>query len=568
MGKMPNYENSWVVEDALDKAKQAYKKLSDIESKVDTISTQISSPYNFKGNVSKVADLPTGASVNDTYYVTGEGDTSGNPVKCKYTWNGSAWYQSSATADDLPDGIESSITSLKESLNKLSTGDIKDLLNWSNSYINTSGVEVANGTYKTSEPIHVAKDEILFIDGYLASSSVSAISVCDKDGNFRYMYERGWKDTSHDYSVTYYANVDGGTYVRISNRSENLTIRKEKRSLTEKIQVVDRERNGYVKSDGTLVDTYNSVYSRTNAFHVHEGEKIIINGSASSGVALLTEVDQDTITTKRVIRKGDDYYNYFVYTPTKAEWLVISSRMRITEPKSESSRIAVPIEDIMTHCVAFSEYENNPLLNKKIQAFGDSLVAAYHLGKEACWVNRIAVDYGAICENYAISGTPLATPNPSYNTSINRVLDSNISSDADYVVFEGGANDWNENIIIGNVSSEDEAEFYGALNKIMRVIHTKAPTATIIALTNYNRFGLTRTNSVGNKDIDYVKAMIDICERNAAKVFNNFTESGFLPQVESLNEWQDEGTTVTGTPNYHISAKMYDKLESLYYKLF
>lgn len=119
MGKMPNYENSWEVEAALDKAKQAYRKLSDVETKVDTISTQISSPYNFKGDVSKVADLPTEASINDTYYVTGEGDTSGKPVKCKYTWNGNGWHQSSATVDDLPDGIESEITNTKENLTAL-----------------------------------------------------------------------------------------------------------------------------------------------------------------------------------------------------------------------------------------------------------------------------------------------------------------------------------------------------------------------------------------------------------------------------------------------------------------
>ena len=47
----------------------------------------VSSPYNFKGSTT-FASLPiSGNKVNDTYYCT--------DLKCKYTWNGTGWYQSS-----------------------------------------------------------------------------------------------------------------------------------------------------------------------------------------------------------------------------------------------------------------------------------------------------------------------------------------------------------------------------------------------------------------------------------------------------------------------------------------
>lgn len=71
--------------------------------------TDVSSPYNFKGTVAAVSNLPsTNNVVNDTYYVT--------DAKCKFTWNGSAWYQSSLNEGDY----ESELADVKSDLNEIS----------------------------------------------------------------------------------------------------------------------------------------------------------------------------------------------------------------------------------------------------------------------------------------------------------------------------------------------------------------------------------------------------------------------------------------------------------------
>ncbi len=60
---------------------------------IQTLQTQQANPYSYKGAVAAVSDLPSsGNTINDTYYVTAEG--------CLYTWNGSAWSQSSVKETD------------------------------------------------------------------------------------------------------------------------------------------------------------------------------------------------------------------------------------------------------------------------------------------------------------------------------------------------------------------------------------------------------------------------------------------------------------------------------------
>lgn len=85
---------------------QIVQKLSEIASSnksfellLDTKAdkTSVSTPYNFKGSTTYDA-LPTSNNkVNDTYYCT--------DVKCKYTWNGSGWFQSSLSEVDYTDEI-------------------------------------------------------------------------------------------------------------------------------------------------------------------------------------------------------------------------------------------------------------------------------------------------------------------------------------------------------------------------------------------------------------------------------------------------------------------------------
>ena len=59
-----------------------------IHAAIQDVRQRQTSPFNFKGSVASLADLPSsGNEVNDTYYVEEE--------KYRVTWTGSAWQQSS-----------------------------------------------------------------------------------------------------------------------------------------------------------------------------------------------------------------------------------------------------------------------------------------------------------------------------------------------------------------------------------------------------------------------------------------------------------------------------------------
>ena len=64
--------------------------------KIKKLEHAVSSPYNFKGS-RLYSELPSNAAVNDTYYCTDK--------KCRYTWNGSGWYQSSMNESDYADEL-------------------------------------------------------------------------------------------------------------------------------------------------------------------------------------------------------------------------------------------------------------------------------------------------------------------------------------------------------------------------------------------------------------------------------------------------------------------------------
>lgn len=69
-----------------------------IHAAIEDVRQRQTSPYNFKGAVATLADLPsTGQEVNDTYYV--------EALKYRVTWTGSAWQQSSMAESDYEDEL-------------------------------------------------------------------------------------------------------------------------------------------------------------------------------------------------------------------------------------------------------------------------------------------------------------------------------------------------------------------------------------------------------------------------------------------------------------------------------
>lgn len=114
--------------------------------------TDISSPYQFRGACLS-ANLPgSGNKINDTYYVTDK--------KCKFTWNGAAWYQSSLNESDY----EEELSSITEDLKDLIV-EVEDIVWIPNSFIDyTTGNQIPHNSnaYAASDFIELSCSNIKF----------------------------------------------------------------------------------------------------------------------------------------------------------------------------------------------------------------------------------------------------------------------------------------------------------------------------------------------------------------------------------------------------------------------
>ena len=103
-----------------------------IHAAIQDVRQRQTSPYNFKGAVATLADLPSsGNKVNDTYYV--------EALKYRVTWTGDAWQQSSMEESKYTDEL----ADLKNDL------DVdRDITNWfisrNNNYLNKADLNIQN----------------------------------------------------------------------------------------------------------------------------------------------------------------------------------------------------------------------------------------------------------------------------------------------------------------------------------------------------------------------------------------------------------------------------------------
>lgn len=82
-----------------------------LNTKADKV--DVSAPFNFKGDTT-YASLPTsGNKLNDTYYCSDK--------KCRYTWNGEGWYQSSMNEVDYTDELAKMESDLEAGISQLSS---------------------------------------------------------------------------------------------------------------------------------------------------------------------------------------------------------------------------------------------------------------------------------------------------------------------------------------------------------------------------------------------------------------------------------------------------------------
>lgn len=201
------------------------------------------------------------------------------------------------------------------------------------------------------------------------------------------------------------------------------------------------------------------------------------------------------------------------------------------------------------------------LKGKTLVALGDSLIYGYNLGNEVTWPNLLGKKYGMTVHNFGKNGNAVAKQEREPKQIPMCLRYADMPDGADYVVVLGGANDRRLRVPIGENDDTDITTFKGALNTLAAGLKQKYPTAKLLFMTNYNRY--PEINELGLSDINYVTAMQEICAKWEIPCFDNYHDSGISFEGPE-NAWMDEGISLGGKPNHHLSAKAYQWLLPTY----
>lgn len=125
--------------------------MDNLNGNIEALKRNLSSPYNFKGSTTFAALPASGNSVNDTYYCTDK--------KCNYTWNGSAWKQSSIGEAEY----QVQLTQLEENFN----GEISRVSSEIAEKYNNLNVNKVNGFAKGVNKFNKNSEDIIY-GGYIS----------------------------------------------------------------------------------------------------------------------------------------------------------------------------------------------------------------------------------------------------------------------------------------------------------------------------------------------------------------------------------------------------------------
>ena len=161
------------------------------------------------------------------------------------------------------------------------------------------------------------------------------------------------------------------------------------------------------------------------------------------------------------------------------------------------------------------------LKNKTASFIGDSLFAAHTLGKEKSWIALLSEKYEMNSENYGINGCTICECEGGSNPIIKRYVDM-ADNDPDFVVFEGGRNDFNKCAVLSSDDKLDVKTFCGALRALILGLKEKYPESIIIGVSFWNSLTVNKEGVPCNI---YTEAMLRVCREMGVPAINAMDEA-------------------------------------------
>ena len=180
---------------------------------------------------------------------------------------------------------------------------------------------------------------------------------------------------------------------------------------------------------------------------------------------------------------------------------------------------------------------------QKVLFLGDSITAGSGASRiDKRYTDVFASKTGVEVRNYGIGGTRIARKR---TPSVNPVFDDcfldrleRMEETADLIVIFGGTNDFGHgDAPLGDLDSEDEYTFCGAMRHLLRRAIEKYPEARIVVLTPLHRTSECVTvNEIGLPTQplkDFVNAEIEIAKEFSVPVLDLWSVSGIQPRIQA-----------------------------------
>jgi lysophospholipase L1-like esterase len=195
----------------------------------------------------------------------------------------------------------------------------------------------------------------------------------------------------------------------------------------------------------------------------------------------------------------------------------------------------------------------NPLSGKKLVAIGDSIMRGGG-NNNVGFVDLIGTKFGMNVNNISISGSTMAT-GVSGRNSISTMLSGNILANPDFIVINGGINDYFMQVPLGDVtaiqgdlssgsetsfSNFNTTTFCGALESLFKYLYTNYPTAKVIFVITHKSVNHYYNNNDGDiYDYSHVREKtILACEKWGIEYVDLFTKSRLITSVPLFNNRQ------------------------------
>ena len=238
----------------------------------------------------------------------------------------------------------------------------------------------------------------------------------------------------------------------------------------------------------------------------------------------------ETSSTENV--GGTHQTTHFEYNSTKDGYIILTYLPDQTNYPTSIS--------VINNTIAGSS-ATNALENKKLGIDGDSIMKG---------VGNNNVGYGAIIatnnhmqvSNQSVGGGTIATG--TYQSESPRhwisVSVENIASDCDYVIINGGYNDYVQSVPMGTFTNSytgtvDSTTFYGALETLCRNLLSRFPAKKIAFCTNHNiNNSLFNANNEGLTMADYIEATYKVLNKYGIKIIDVGKNTHLSTAITSL----------------------------------